>query len=227
VDVASNEQIKEQVLRELKWDTRVDETEIGVAVTHGVVTLLGTTDSYVKKIAAQEAAHRVAGVLDVANDIKVRVPGSLARSDPDLAQAVRHALAWDVLVPDERIRSTVADGWVTLEGSVALLREREDAERAVAHLAGVRGMINKIVVAGPKVDAGQVRTLIEEALARRARREAERMRVEVENGVVTVSGTVDSWSEKQAILAVLSHTPGVRSVNDSLDIDPYARVDPR
>lgn len=67
--------IQQSVLRELKWDTRVDETEVGVEVDSGVVTLTGTVDSWAKRVAAQEAAHRVAGALDVANDIEVRVPG--------------------------------------------------------------------------------------------------------------------------------------------------------
>ena len=126
----SDEQIHQEVLRELRWDSRVDKTEVGVEVDQGVVTLTGTVASYAKKLAAQDAAHRVTGVLDVANDVRVKVPGSLGRTDTEIAQAVRHALAWNVLVPETRITSTVTDGWVTLEGSVDRLRERDDAERA-------------------------------------------------------------------------------------------------
>ena len=67
----TDSEIQQGVLRELKWDTRVEETEVGVGVNRGVVTLTGTVSSWAKKMAAQEAAHRVAGVLDVANDIQV------------------------------------------------------------------------------------------------------------------------------------------------------------
>ena len=80
--------IQQHVLRELRWDTRVEETEVGVEVEAGVVTLTGTVASWAKRIAAQEAAHRVAGVLDVANDIHVRVPGSRGRTDTEVAHAV-------------------------------------------------------------------------------------------------------------------------------------------
>ena len=114
----TDSQIQQDVLRELKWDTRVEETDVGVEVDRAVVTLTGTVSSYAKRMAAQEAAHRVAGVLDVVNDIQVHLPGSLARTDTEIAQAVRHALEWDVVVPDTQIRSTVSDGWVTLEGDV-------------------------------------------------------------------------------------------------------------
>ena len=124
--VKSDAQIHQDVLRELRWDSRVDETEVGVEVDQGVVTLTGTVASYAEKLAAQEAAHRVTGVLDVANDIRVKMPGSEGRTDTEIAQAVRHALAWNVLVPETRITSTVTDGWVTLDGSVERLREPAD-----------------------------------------------------------------------------------------------------
>ena len=67
----SDSEIKQAVLRELEWDTRVDETNVWVEVEAGVVTLTGTVTSWAKRIAAQEAAHRVFGVLSVANDIQV------------------------------------------------------------------------------------------------------------------------------------------------------------
>jgi osmotically-inducible protein OsmY len=138
--------IHQDVLRELHWDSRVEETEVGVEVDRGVVTLTGTVGSWAKRVAAEEAAHRVAGVLDVANDIEVKVPGELTRTDTEIAQAVRHALEWDALVPDQRIRSTVSHGWVTLEGEVDTWTEREDAARAVQNLIGVHGVTDRMTV---------------------------------------------------------------------------------
>jgi osmotically-inducible protein OsmY len=133
-------------MRELKWDSRISWASVNVDVTDGVVTLLGTVPTYVQKIAAQDAAHRVQGVLDVANDIEVRPIDRFARMDSEIAGAVRNALEWDALVPNELIQSTVSDGWVTLEGQVDYWRERTDAERAIRYLAGVVGVINKITI---------------------------------------------------------------------------------
>jgi osmotically-inducible protein OsmY len=216
----SDSEIQQEVLRELKWDTRVEETEVGVTVERGIVTLTGTVDSYAKKLAAQDAAHRVYGVLDVANDMQVRVPGSMARSDPDIAKAVRNALEWDVWVKEEGIKSTVSNGFVTLEGDVSLLRERDDVERTIRRLAGVRGVDNRIEVKSKKINADDVRESIEQALERRAEREARHIRVEVKNSEVKVSGRVHSWAEKRAILGIVSHAPGVRSVDENLLVDP-------
>jgi osmotically-inducible protein OsmY len=217
----TDSELQQAVLQELKWDTRVDETDVGVEVDAGIVTLTGTVDSWAKRLAAQEAAHLVAGVLDVANDIQVKLPGSLARTDTEIAGAVRRALEWNVLVPEQRIRSTVSDGCVTLEGEVDYWTQREDADKAIRNLAGVRVVVNKIEVK-PRPVPIDVRKSIEDALERRAEREAKRIDIDVQDGRVILSGTVRSWTERDAVLGAAKGTVGVRSVDDRLRVAPYA-----
>ena len=216
----SDDEIKRDVTHQLGWDTRVRQTEIGVAVVKGVVTLTGTVDNYAKKFAAQETAHSVRGVHDVANDIEVKIPGSSYRTDAEIAQAVRSALEWDVLVPADQIFSTVTDGWVALEGKVEHYSERLDAERAVRNLAGVRGVTNTISVSTP-VDPEKIKYLIEDILEVRADREAKHINVKVEDGEVTVIGAVNSWAEKKAIVGAIEHSPGVTAIRDHLYVAPY------
>lgn len=211
-------QIHHDVLEELKWDSRVDETEVGVQVHNGVVTLTGMVTSWAKRLAAQEAVQRVIGVLDVANDLKVNTPGT--RTDTEIAQAVRQALEWDVFVPDETIRSTVSNGWVTLEGTVDRTSQREDAQRAVRNLFGVRGVTNMIALKDTAPVTEDVRKAIEQTLERRAEREARRIRVDVRDGIATLTGTVHTWAERKSVLAAVRFTPGVRSVDDRLRIEP-------
>ena len=69
VSTRTDEQIQQDILEELKWDTRVQPNEIGGAVKDGIVTLTGWVDSYLKKMAAEEAAHRVPGVKAVKSHI--------------------------------------------------------------------------------------------------------------------------------------------------------------
>jgi osmotically-inducible protein OsmY len=222
--MTSDAAIQQAVIEELTWDTRVDATDVGVEVDQGVVTLTGTVDSYAKRLAAQEAAHRVAGVLDVANDIRVHLPGGRTRTDTEIAQAVRHALEWDALVPDERIQSTVTDGWVTLAGTVDSWSQREDAEVAVRRLAGVHGVTDAITITAPRVAPDTVRQAIESALSRRAVREADRIRVTVRDNTVTLTGIVHSWEEKRAVVGAAAHAPGVAHIDDQLRIMPLATV---
>jgi osmotically-inducible protein OsmY len=221
MNIKTDELIKDDVIAELRWDTRVNEAEIGVTVNKGVVTLTGVVTSYARKLAAQEAAHRVSGVLDVANDIQVIRSDDLTFTDTEIARAVRHTLEWDVFVPDRHIRSTVSDGWVTLEGEVETYGQREDAERAVRRLAGVVGVRNLIVVEQPLIEPGEVREVIEDVLERRADRLADRIRISIDDGAVTLSGNVRSYAEKRAVLGAVSHTRGVFSVRDHLLVQNY------
>jgi osmotically-inducible protein OsmY len=213
-------QIHHDVLEELKWDPRVDETEVGVQVAAGVVTLSGTVTSWAKRVAAQDAAHRVIGVLDVANDIKVKIAGDRSRTDTEIAQAVRRALEWDVFVPEARISSTVSDGRVTLDGNVDRWSERDDAERAVRNLGGVKAVVNRIMVKPPTPITEDVRKVIEHALERRAEREARRIQIDVHDGTVTLTGSVHSWAERESVLNAVRFTPGVRAVEDHLRTQP-------
>src|ERR1019366_2535427 len=213
--------IKHDVLEELKWDTRVNETDVGVQVKGGTVTLTGTVDSWAARVAAQNAAHRVAGVLDVANDMRVKLPGSFERNDTDIAKAVRVALEWDTLVPHERIRTTVSNGVVTLEGTLDYWSQYEDAVRAVRNLAGVTAIKKLMAVEPPPprppADAG--RGAPEGALERpaaHAEHAAKRVKVAVTDGKVVLSGDVPSWAERHAIEGAVRGTLGVRKVENHL-----------
>jgi osmotically-inducible protein OsmY len=220
--IKSDAQVKADVLAELEWDPTVSETEVGVQVRNGVVTLTGSISAYPKKFAARDAAHRVVGVLDVVDDMKVKIPSAWERTDEDIAKAVRNGLKWDVLVPEERITTTVSSGMITLQGSVDTWTQRYHAERAVCNLTGVRGVVNQISVVTGSVNADQLKRQIEEALERQAEREAKRIAVSVRDGVVTLTGTLRSWGEKNAIERVAGYAPGVTRVDDRTTVDPYS-----
>jgi osmotically-inducible protein OsmY len=216
----SDSEVLQNVLSELKWDHRIGETEVGVEVDKGVVTLTGTVSSYGKKFAASEAAHRVKGVLDVANDINVIPPESTIITDTDIATAVRNTLKWDTFLPDEKIKSTVSNGWVTLEGTLATVGQRQEVEAAIRYLAGVRGVINSLKVEKKTVNPIAVKSTIEDALERRAEREARDIRVLVNDSSVTLAGRVHSWEEKKAVVAAAGHIAGIQRIVDNLHIDP-------
>ena len=202
--------------------TRVSPAEVGVQVKGATVTLTGVVDSWAKRKAAEQAAHRVSGVFDIANDLDVRLAGSGERTDTDIAQTVRSTLEWNVMVPDKQIRSTVSKGYVTLEGEVALWSQRVDAERAVDRLAGVRSVVNKIQLKPPAVDSAELRGAVQKALERQADREASRIDLRADDGIVQVTGVVHAWAEKDAVLGAVRGTRGVRNVEDHLTIQPYA-----
>ena len=215
--VRSDTQIQADVLAELKWDARVQPNEVGVSVKDGIVTLTGYVDSYTKKWAAEERAHRVAGVKAVANDIQVRLPGSSERTDADLAGAARRALEWNTLVPADRVRVTVSNGFVTLEGDVDWQYERDAAERSVRNLVGVKGVSNLIRVK-PNAMPQNIKERIEQALRRIIEEDARNITVEVEGSKVILRGTVRSWAERQEAERTAWSAPGITSVDNRITI---------
>jgi len=217
----TDEQIQQDVLAELKWDTRVGPNEVGVIVKDGIVTLTGWLDSYTKKWAAREAAQRVAGVKAIADDIEVRLPSSAQRTDADIAAAARRALEWDAVVPVDQIQITVSHGVVTLAGQVDWTYQKSDAERVVRRLTGVRDVINLLTVRPlPHPTPQQLKDEIQNALVRNATLDANRIQVEVRDGRVTLRGIVRSWAEREEAERVAWRGPGVISVDNQIQIRP-------
>lgn len=218
----SDEEIQRRVLDELKWDPEVEPTDVGVAVKNGIVTLTGTVASYAMKFAAERAAKRVDGVKAVANDIQVKLPFEKTRTDTDIAEAAVNALKWDVEVPADRIKVTVHNGWVTLEGDVEWNFEREAAERDVRYLTGVKGVTNLIKVVGLRLKPtpSEVKTRIEDALTRSAELDAQRIQVDVKDGKVILRGSVRSWAEREEAEDAAWSAPGVTDVEDQIVVAP-------
>ena len=158
-------------------------------------------------------------ILQEADDIIVKITHE--RGDEEIAHSVRKILEWDVLVPDMQIKSTITDGWVKLEDTVNTLSQKEDAARAVKNIAGVIGITNNLEIESQIAKPEDLRKRIEEALQRRATREADDLSITIEDGEVNLSGRVHSWRERLAVHGSINHTPGVKKVNDNLRIDPY------
>jgi VCBS repeat-containing protein len=214
----SNVQLQSDVRAELAWDPRVDDMDIHVIATDSVITLTGSVPTYASKWAAERAAERVYGVRAIANDLAVAVPIPFQRSDTDIAHAILNAIAWDVQVPDTKIKCAVSNGWVTLEGNVDWRYQRDASARAVRNLAGVRGVTNNIGVAAASVSRDEVTQKIKDALERRADRTSKHINVDTVDGIVTLTGSVPSFGDRRAAEGAAWSAPGVRGVRDELAV---------
>jgi osmotically-inducible protein OsmY len=212
-----DQQLRESMMRELEWEPQITSKEISVAVHNHVVTLSGLTQSYTEKLAAERVAKRVYGVKDVVNNLEVK-PG-IVKPDHELAREVAQALERNFIVPDTRIEITVKDGEIVLEGNVAWHYQSDAAESAVRDLAGVKSVLNRIVVSST-VPAPDVRNKIEEALRRRADVDPRHVAVLSHNGTVELCGTVHSWTEKEEVASVAWAAPGVTQVKNNLAVTP-------
>ncbi len=209
--------LKQAVLDELKWEPSVNAAHIGVAAHDGIVTLMGSVGSYAEKHAAERATLRVKDVKGVAEEIEVKLPSHVQHGDAEIAEAAVNRLAWNVSVPKDAVKVTVAKGWVTLTGSVHWRYQHDAAADAVHTLWGVTGVSNQSTIK-PSVDARNIKADIEEAL-NRSWFSPENISVTVHDGMVTLSGAVEYWDERALAGTTAWAAPGVTGVTNNIRVE--------
>ena len=202
---------------ELEFDPSVNDADIGVCASDGIVTLSGHVARYDERYAAERAALRVAGVQGVANEITVRIPGVDQKTDEEIATAAINALLWDVTIPKNRIKVTVTDGRLTLTGNVDWHSQRYAAERNVRNLHGLRSVINQVTIM-PKLSATIVMDRIQSALRRSAEVDAGNINVSVNGSTLTLTGTVRTWAERTDAGWAAWSAPGVAFVENQISV---------
>jgi osmotically-inducible protein OsmY len=224
----SDEALRKDVITALKLDPVSDALELEVQVAQGVVTLMGTVQSWQEKQAAAGVVKGIQGVREVVNRIAIRYAN--ARPDEEIRADVVHSLNWDVFVDDTLIDVRVQEGEVHLTGTVGSAAEK----RAAIADAGVTG-VKEIDASGLEVKYGarnpelrqrkyvtksdeEIRQAVEDALDLSPRVKAYRMVPEVSDSTVTLRGTVDNLSAKRAAAQVARRIVGVVRVENRLKV---------
>jgi osmotically-inducible protein OsmY len=213
----TDSEIKEDILDELMWQPNVDETQIGVIVEKGVVTLTGVVDTYAKKVAAEKAVKNVIGVKAVADDIEVKYGDAYKKTDKEIAKAVVNALSWNASVPDETVKIEVRDGWVYLSGELQWFYQKEAARKATENLLGVKKVVNNITLK-QAIEPSEIKKKISKAFERLADLDAQNIKVEVDGHKVKLKGKVHSYAEKEEARKTAYFAPGVYDVENELEV---------
>jgi osmotically-inducible protein OsmY len=209
--------LRNQILAALDWEPSVDSASIAVGVKDGVATLSGHVRTYVEKLKAEQVVRHVRGVRAIAEELEVRPLHTHTRADDEIAKRAVDMLSWDVLVPSETVQVKVQQGWVTLSGEVDWQYQRTATEDDVRKLSGVLGVTNLITIK-PRVQSGDIKLRIEEALKRNALIEADGIHINVENGKVTLEGRVHTWYERDVLETAVWAAPGVNAVDDRVTV---------
>ena len=214
----SDIQIQKDVIEQLKWEPFLNASEIGVAVKNGIVNLSGQVDSYSKKLSAENAAKKIAGVKAIAEDIQIGVSPAYNKTDTEIAEAVVNALKWHSAVQEEKIKIKVENGSVRLDGEVEWEYQRINAKSAIENLTGVRSVINLITVK-PVVTATDIQKKMSSFFHRSATIDSGKITAEVKGSKVILRGTVRSFAEKEDAETAAWNAPGVTSIESKLEIE--------
>ena len=215
---ASNDDLQRDVQDAINWEPLLNAADIGVTAKDGVVTLTGTVDSYAKKLEAEDAAKSVKGVIAVIVKIDVKFGSDQEKKDDsEIADEIIKAAKGNWDIPKDKIKAKVENGWVTLSGEVDFYYQKEAVEDLVKNYSGVTGVTNNITI--EESDDQVEEKDIEKALRRNWFIDDSNIEVHVSNHDVTLTGSVESWFERDKAEQIAWNALGVWNVNNQLVVD--------
>ena len=228
----SDREIKADIEQALKWNASIDDGLIQVKVADGTVELRGVVGSAAEKNNAMYTSW-VSGVESVdydglkvewwAKDEDLRQNKYLSISDEEIEEAIKDASLYDPRVFSFEITPESNNGWVTLRGTVENLKAKISAEKLAENTTGVIGVTNRIKVRPAIIISDdEIESSVQNALMTNAITESWEIKVDINSGIATLSGVVDSYLEKTEAEWVAAAVEGVNEVNNLLRVNyPY------
>lgn len=224
----SDGEMRRNAEQALRADPAADAYEVGVAVKRGKATLTGAVDSFAESRLAEAVVASAPGVREIDNELSIEYETN--RPDSEIEADVTRRLGHRVDVDDRMIDVAVSDGDVTLSGTVSSAAERRRAQD-LAWVAGVESVdIDELDVKWwargdmrrtdlyPSMTDGVVRGAVEEALQYSPLVDPYGVTIAADDGIVTLSGTVDDLRAKNAAEELAEITLGVCDVRNHLRV---------
>ena len=140
-------------------------------------------------------------------------------ADMDINRALESEFWGDEAVNANLIDINTQQGVVTFTGTVSNILARERAERIAENIVGVRAVVNRIKV-NPRVirSDAELKKAVETALLLDPAADSYELTVTAENGIVTLTGAVDSWQEYQLCVNVAKGVTGVTEIKSNIAV---------
>ncbi|MDT7043723.1 BON domain-containing protein [Candidatus Nitronereus thalassa] len=214
-----DDDIRQAIDQALTYDPRLSSSNIEIEVNHGTITLTGIVSNLAAKAVAEHNAKNTVGVYRVMNFLKVRP--SPPATDASIENQVKAAMQRDPFLNQEALDVSVHEGRVYLEGKVPTTFRKSRAEFLASRVKGVVEVINR--VHHPfrwlwKSD-WEIKRDIRNALQWDSHLAPASIQVHVENGQVTLRGTVQNKEQSQ-LAKHIALEMGARSVRNKLETPP-------
>lgn len=141
----TDQDIAENIENKLVWNSRIDALHIKVDVSKGIVTLSGVTNSYWEKNLAEDIVLDTHGVVEVMNNLSVRVSKSIV--DVDIEKDIKNTYKRSGLTNWDQITVSSKDGVVRLSGVLPSYAEKNRAYTIAMYTSGVVDVVDDIKVA--------------------------------------------------------------------------------
>jgi len=212
------EDVRKDISDLLLRNNKVGSSGINVIVRGDTVVLEGTVPTYAARRHAEELVLRLPSVGFVENQLRVQFPEAQhLPSDAELEAGIMAALDQNLNIPENRITVTARNGVITLRGTVDSYYQKLRAEEFASELVGVFDVRNEIAVTpADKLEDIRIAENIMSAIRRNLAYGEDSIIVNVENGVVTLSGSVPDRMTAMNIETMAALTAGVVAVNNEL-----------
>ncbi|MEO6604385.1 MAG: BON domain-containing protein [Aeromicrobium sp.] len=209
--------LREDVVEELGWSPDVNDTQVGVSVLNGAVSLSGQVASQAERKAAVRTAMRVAGVRVVADELEVRDDSPHRHTDADIAAAINNILKWTSKNPESSVQVEVRDHVAILTGTVNHQFQRRDLAKLVRDVIGVQEVQNSIDLSA-RASAEDTQNDIKRALIRNATTDAAAIHVTAVGTEVTLTGSVRTWLERSEAARAAWASPHVTDIHNKIQV---------
>jgi len=144
VILPDDEEITQNVTDSLMWNSKIISTGIRVETHNLIVVLTGTVTTLWEKLEAENVAQNTHGVLDVVNQIEVKLSKTIV--DLDIEKDIRKAFRRNILIDEDKIAVECNEGVVRLSGEVSGYLSKRKAIDLAVHTGGVVNVIDDIAI---------------------------------------------------------------------------------
>lgn len=221
VNTITDNELKNEIMKQLEWDSRIDASQIKVEVQDGQVTLTGTTTCLFENGVIVNELSKIAGVKKIINNLNMVCITEEIPSDEEIEEKIETFLNIDSTIDTSNITIEVNRGVVYIKGTTNSFFQKKEVENAIYRVNGVRGVTNELaVLLTTKREDKEIAKKITHYIKKSLLAKIDQINVSVKDGDVVLEGCVPHWQVYYDIADFVKVTHGVKSVDNLLTIDP-------
>lgn len=216
--VRNEEQLEKEIMQRLTWDDRIDESQIEVSITNNTATLKGCVSTYPEKILAEIETQFIPEIESVINEIEIKFSEFYGKiEDKEVEEAVFCLLNANSEIDSDDIKVSIENGKVQLQGKVNSYWKKDKIRTMASQVKGVVSVSDKIkVIPEEETKDSEIKESLITTMTNSVHIDADKVQLEVTNGIVELSGILPSMSMHNAVMKLVKSTRGVIEIKDNL-----------